>query len=147
LKLTIRAMTLDDLNDIMEIEKTSFTIPWSMDAFKDELTSNDNAYYLVAVYDEKAVGYVGMWHVMDEGHITNIAVHPSHRRNKVGLSLLQTLIDKSKENSITKITLEVRESNSLAIELYSKLGFVSEGIRKHYYSDNNENAVIMWKYL
>ena len=91
------------------------------------------------------MGYVGMWIVFDEGHITNLATHPQYRRQGVARSLMDQLILDSKERGVRYLTLEVRRTNSEAQELYQKLGFVHMGVRRKYYLDNNEDALIMWK--
>ncbi len=142
--ITITRMTVEDVDKIMEIEIQSFNIPWTKPAFIAEVSSNDMAEYIVAKLDDRVVGYAGMWRVLDEGHITNIAVHPNFRRNKIGTLMVEELINIAKQHNINKLTLEVRESNSLAQDLYKKLGFSILGRRKHYYADNREDALIMW---
>lgn len=127
------------------VEKLSFKIPWSQNSMLEELTENKMALYLLAVMDKNIVGYAGMWRVLDEGHITNIAVHPEFREAGVGSALLSELIRRSKAEGIKDMTLEVRKSNKAAIALYKKFGFSNYGYRKSYYSDNNEDALIMWR--
>ena len=105
------------------------------------------AIYICAVAGGKAVGYAGMWQICDEGHITNIAVHPEFRNSGVGSGLMEALLAIAQEHSITALTLEVRRSNHDAQALYGKYGFIEGGARKAYYADNNEDAVIMWKRL
>lgn len=136
---------INHLDDIIEIEKLSFSIPWSRNAFLEELQNNRFAVYISAMANEKVVGYAGMWKIIDEGHITNIAVHPEYRRMGIGKKLLEELINISKKSGITRITLEVRKSNTVAQSLYIKYGFKPAGIRKEYYADNGEDAIIMWK--
>lgn len=135
------------IDDIMVVENLSFRIPWSRQAITEEITMNKFAVYLSAVIGGRTVGYAGMWHVCDEGHITNIAVHPEFRGAGIGSLLMEALIDIAYDSGITGMTLEVRRSNTVAIALYSKYGFVSSGLRKAYYADNNEDAIIMWKTL
>jgi ribosomal-protein-alanine N-acetyltransferase len=94
---------------------------------------------------ETVVGYGGMWFIIDEAHVTNIAVHPDYRQRKIGEMIVQEMIKTAKENGINGMTLEVRVSNTAAINLYKKLGFVDYGIRKGYYADTGEDALIMWK--
>jgi ribosomal-protein-alanine N-acetyltransferase len=130
----------------MVVEKLSFSIPWSREAFFEEVTGNKFALYLSAVLDGKVIGYAGMWGVLDEGHITNIAVHPEFRGKGVGSLLLQGLIDTAGAKDILSMTLEVRSGNVAAQGLYTKFGFEVKGIRKGYYADNGEDALIMWKY-
>lgn len=141
--LVIEKMTSSDINGVYEVEKNCFTDHWSKDAFNKEL-KNDVANYLVAKINNKVVGYVGIWFVMDEGHITNVAVHSDYRGLKIGDKLIQALVNLCKENNIVSMTLEVRVSNIVAQSLYKKYGFKLAGIRKEYYSDNREDAMIMW---
>lgn len=144
--LIITEMTTEHIDDIMMVERLSFTIPWSKNAFIQELTENKFSLYISALLDGNAVGYAGMWKIFDEGHITNIAVHPEFRKIGIGSRLLEKLINISREMKIEKLTLEVRKSNVAAKNLYLKYGFKEEGIRKNYYADNGEDAIIMWKY-
>jgi len=146
MEVIIRPMTEDDIDEVVEIEKLSFTTPWSREAFVGEVTKNSCARYIVAEVDKKVVGYAGFWVVLDEGHITNIAVHPEYRGKGIGSRLMEGLIDLAKKNGITSMTLEVRESNLVAQNLYKKFGFKALGRREGYYQDNNEDAIVMWKY-
>ena len=138
-------MDLSDIEDILVVEKLSFSIPWSRDSFEKEIVDNNLATYLVAKVNEKAVGYIGMWKVLNEGHITNVAVHPEFRHQGIGDQLVSELLSLCEKENIDLVTLEVRKSNQNAIRLYEKHGFVAEGIRKAYYQDNKEDAIIMWK--
>ena len=138
-------MELSDIEDILVVEKLSFSIPWSRDSFEKEIVDNNLAIYLVAKVNEKAVGYIGMWKVLNEGHITNVAVHPEFRHQGIGDQLVSELLSLCEKEKIDLVTLEVRKSNQNAIKLYEKHGFVAEGIRKAYYQDNKEDAIIMWK--
>jgi ribosomal-protein-alanine N-acetyltransferase len=136
----------EHINDIYIIENLSFAIPWSKQALYEEIVENDKAIYLAAKLDGgKVIGYIGMWKILDEGHITNISVHPEFRRNGVGSALMSSLIEISREAGIMSITLEVRKSNLAARALYAKFGFKESGLRKAYYADNNEDAIIMWR--
>lgn len=144
LEVTIASTTIDDIDQIMILEKLCFTIPWSRKAFIEELTRNRFAVYYSAIIDGMVIGYAGMWKIIDEGHITNIAVHPGYRRNHIASALLEKIIESCQNSSLTAITLEVRESNLPARSLYEKYGFKVEGRRKRYYADNNEDALIMW---
>ena len=141
--ILIEQMTSKDIDGVFEVEKNCFEHHWSKDAFKEEL-NNEVARYLVAKLDGKVVGYVGIWFVMDEGHITNVAVHSDYRGRKIGDKLVQALVELCRENNIVSMTLEVRVSNIVAQNLYKKYGFKLAGIRKEYYSDNKEDAMIMW---
>ncbi len=139
-------MALEHVDDIMIVENLSFSIPWSKAAFIEEITKNTFAYYYAGMFEGKAIGYGGMWQVFDEGHITNIAIHPEFRRIGVGSSILEYMIGEAVKKGIQRMTLEVRKSNESALKLYQKYGFVNEGIRKSYYADNGEDAIIMWKH-
>ncbi len=140
-------MTREHLDGVMTIENLSFKIPWSRNAFIDELTTNEMAVYVVAVSGKEILGYGGLWRVLDEGHITNIAVHPEFRRCGAGSRIMDELLRQCRDCGILSLTLEVRRSNLPAQKLYGKYGFRSEGIRKGYYSDTGEDAIIMWKHL
>lgn len=143
--LEITKMGLPDIDDILVIEELSFKIPWTREAFISELTTNKLAIYIVAKIQDRVIGYAGMWKVIDEGHITNIAVHPDLRGRKIATQMVQYFIEYAKENHIEKLTLEVRKSNIGAQRLYQKFGFEGTGFRKRYYADNQEDALIMWK--
>lgn len=143
-QFTIVDMTSEHLVDICEISIFSFPIPWSYDSFKREL-KNKLASYLVVIMDNRVIAYGGIWVILEEAHITNIAVHPDYRCKGVGETLLNALLDKAYARGAKEITLEVRVSNLPAQWLYKKLGFSEEGIRKNYYEDNKEDALIMWK--
>ena len=131
------------IDGVFEVEKSCFEDYWSKDSFKKEL-SNNLAKYLVAKVDGKIAGYVGIWFVVDEGHITNVAVHEDYRGKKIGDKLINELVQVCKDNKIVSMTLEVRASNKIAQNLYRKYGFKMAGIRKEYYSNNKEDAIIMW---
>lgn len=141
----IVAFDEEHVEEIFEIENLCFATPWDLQSIRGEL-NNAFAKYFVAIYDNKVIGYAGLWNIIDEGHITNIAVHPEYQGLGIGNSLLSKLIEICKEKNIYSLTLEVRESNYKAQSLYKKHGFIVEGLRKKYYSDNDENALIMWKY-
>ncbi len=130
------------VDEIVAIEEHSFSIPWSKTAFLGELL-NQNAHYFVAMIDEKVVGYGGFWYIVNEGHITNIAVHEDYRGQGIGSLILDEMIAQKEELWMIGLTLEVRVSNVNAIKFYEKKGFVEEGVRKNYY-ENNEDALIMW---
>lgn len=139
-------MTKEHLDDVMKIEWECFTIPWSRKSMEDEL-ERKIAYYYVGLVGGKVAGYGGMWHVVTEGHITNIAVSEKFRRLGVGNAIVSKMIELAEEKDMLGVTLEVRVSNEAAISLYKKHGFKIEGLRKEYYDDNKEDAYIMWKYL
>lgn len=143
-QVTFRKMTLHDVNKVYEIEKESFTLAWTKEAFEQEMVKNEFAYYVVAETEEDIIGYCGMWLVIDEAHITNIAISPSQRGKKLGEALMKAAIDAAKAHGAKLMTLEARVSNIVAINLYKKLGFQNGGIRKGYYTDNQEDAIVMW---
>lgn len=145
MRIDIKAMELADLEEILTIENVSFPTPWSRSAFIAELFDNARACYLTARVGHRIAGYVGAWLVVDEGHITNIAVHPDFRRRGIGEKLLRAIIDCCKSRGAKRMTLEVRVSNVNAQKLYEKVGFAGAGLRRRYYRDNNEDALIMWK--
>lgn len=143
-KLEFRLMQLDDIPDVLEIEHEAFTLPWTEEAFRNELTLNHFAKYMIMELKGQAIGYAGMWTIMDEAHITNIAVREAFRGRKLGDRLLDELMQTASYLGMERMTLEVRVTNRVAQSLYEKKGFKPAGIRKGYYSDNNEDAVIMW---
>ncbi|WP_338473138.1 ribosomal protein S18-alanine N-acetyltransferase [Niallia sp. XMNu-256] len=144
LTVTYRRMEIEDLDQIMVIEHESFTVPWSKEAFFNELTKNKHALYTVAVVEERVIGYCGVWLVLDEAHITNIAILPEYRGMKIGESLMRNVIETAIEYGAKMMTLEVRVSNHIGQSLYRKFGFQAGGLRKGYYSDNHEDALVMW---
>ncbi len=139
-----RSMQEEDIDQILEVEHASFSTPWSREAFYNELNNNKFAVYIVLEEDKKIVGYCGAWIVIDEAHITNIALLPGFRGRKLGEALLRKMISVAEEMGTKSMTLEVRLSNHVAQSLYRKLGFRDGGIRKNYYSDNQEDALVMW---
>ncbi|XOQ17377.1 MAG: ribosomal protein S18-alanine N-acetyltransferase [Sporanaerobacter sp.] len=143
--ILVRNMREEDIDEVLEIERTSFTTPWSKEAFTLEITKNMLAKYVVAEIEGKVVGYGGIWLIIDEGHVTNIAVHEKYRGLGVGKKIMEALIDICSDRNIVAMTLEVRKTNEIAKSLYTKYGFKEYGIRPGYYSDNNEDAIIMWK--
>lgn len=146
-KLAYRAMTTDDIPAVIAIEQEAFTSPWTAAAFVNELTSNMFARYLVVEYRGELIGYGGMWIIMDEAHVTNIAVRADVRGKGLGHLLLRELQRTAVWHGAERMTLEVRTSNERAQSLYRKHGFQPSGIRPNYYSDNGEDALIMWAEL
>lgn len=139
----IRRMTMADVDAVSEIEAATFPSPWSRDAFVQEMTRNVAARYLVAEMEGQVVGYAGAWLILDESHITNIAVAEPRRGKGVGRQLTAALLQYLSNLGAAYATLEVRVSNERARNLYTSLGFVSVGKRKHYYEDNGEDALLM----
>ena len=142
--IIVRKMQPEDLLQICEIEKDNFSLPWSEKSFLESMERNDTV-FLVALLRKEVAGYLGCYCVAGEGEITNVAVKSSHRRQGVGGKLLETLYEEAKALHTQEFFLEVRESNEAAIALYSRQGFVKEGVRKNFYEKPVENAVIMWK--
>jgi ribosomal-protein-alanine N-acetyltransferase len=143
-QLVIEKMTPAEINEVRLIETSSFSTQWPSDAFYNELHSNRSAHYFVGKLDGKTVAYGGIWVVMEDSHVTTIAVDASHRGRKFGDLLLAHLIREAIARGAAWMTLEVRESNAIAQRLYRKYGFATVTVRKAYYSDNNENALVMW---
>lgn len=144
--VTIRQATVKDVDEIYEIERLCFPEPWSRDALVYEFEENQRAFYVVAELDGQVVGYAGLWWILDEGHITNVAVRPGFRNRKIGEGIISVLIDFTSQEGIRHHTLEVRRSNTPAINLYQKFGFEIEGVRKGYYQNNGEDAFLMWRH-
>ena len=143
--IEIFTMTKDDIDEVVEIESEAYgKHHWAKSSFYDEMSNNLAKYYVAKTNEGKLVGYAGTWHIIDEGHITTIAVKNEYLRNHIGEKIIQTIIDDCYKNNIKYLTLEVRVSNIPAIKLYEKYGFQSLGTRKGYYQDNNEDALIMW---
>ncbi|WP_264476770.1 ribosomal protein S18-alanine N-acetyltransferase [Jeotgalibacillus aurantiacus] len=139
-----RWMTTADIDAVLKVEEASFSSPWSREAFENEMTINQFAKYLLLEVDGEVAGYCGVWLIMDEAHITNVAVVPELRGQKLGEKMMRQIMDILKESGATLLTLEVRVSNEIAQSLYRKLGFSNGGIRRNYYSDNGEDAQVMW---
>lgn len=141
--IAVAPMTVADLDAVHDIEKRSFRTPWPSHAYKTELETNRLAHYVVARADGVVVGYGGMWVMVDEAHITTFAVVPERRRERIGERLLLALMDRAQELRAREATLEVRLSNLPARRLYEKYGFRPVGLRPRYYTDDNEDALIM----
>jgi ribosomal-protein-alanine N-acetyltransferase len=136
-------MSVDDLDDVLDIEQSSFSFPWSRSSFYGEIQKNNFAYYIVARPrgEHRVIGYGGLWVVCDEGHITTLAVHPFYRKTGAGSFMLDHLLKKAREKGARRVFLEVRDSNLAARHLYEKFCFKIIGRRKNYYLD--EDALIM----
>jgi [ribosomal protein S18]-alanine N-acetyltransferase len=146
-QIRIVPMEFSHLDEILNIEEKSFATPWSRYAFTCELMDNDFARYFVLIHDELVIGYMGLWVILDEAHITNVAIHPDYRNRRLGEVLIREVVWRCQGMGVLRMTLEVRVSNLCAQSLYTRLGFVSAGVRKGYYTDNQEDAIIMWKEL
>lgn len=142
--IRFRQMTEDDIDQIVKIEQACFPNPWKRESFENELRLNKFALYIVIEDDKEVFGYCGVWVIIDEAHITNIALLPHYRGKKYGEALLRKVMELAKFNGAKTMTLEVRVSNHIAQSLYRKLGFQEGAIRKNYYEDNQEDAIVMW---
>ncbi|GGA15357.1 ribosomal-protein-alanine acetyltransferase [Paenibacillus marchantiophytorum] len=142
--MVFRSMNAADIPYICEIEEEAFTTPWTKGAFENELTNNQFAHYMIMDIEGEVAGYGGMWLIMEEAHVTNIAVRNTYRGRKLGERLIRELMKTAAFLGAIRMTLEVRASNDVAQNLYEKVGFRSVGVRKGYYTDNREDAVIMW---
>ena len=144
-EIYINPMNREDVDQVAEIEALAYgQHHWSKDSFYSEVNNRVARYYTARSSDGKIVGYAGCWHIVDETHVTTLAVHPDYKRQHIADSLIVNLIQDCYNEFIKYITLEVRVSNIPAIKLYEKYGFKSLGTRKGYYQDNNEDALIMW---
>lgn len=144
-RVRIEPMALRDLARVREIEVEAFAVPWPKDAYRAELEENKVACYVIAREDEdRVVGFAGMWVIFDEAHVTTVAVDRRWRGQRIGERLLLALIDHALARGARWMTLEVRPSNNVAIGLYRKFGFRDVALRKRYYSDNGEDAAVMW---
>lgn len=130
---------------ILGIEKVANGAPWSEQSFLNEL-DNPQSIFLVGLSSGEVVGYGGVWMCVDEAHVTNVAVAEDHRRKGIGRAIVTELLARAVEKGATCSTLEVRASNTAAIEMYRAFGFTSVATRKRYYPDNHEDAIVMWVY-
>lgn len=143
--LRIEPMAETHLPSVIEIEKVSNGAPWSEASFRREIV-NPQAHYFVVLENSRVAGFAGFWTLVDEAHITTIAVRPEDRGKGMGRSLMNKILTQAAELGMSCATLEVRAGNMRAIGLYESLGFLNSGVRKNYYPDNREDAVIMWRY-
>lgn len=146
LKVKIEKMTPKDVDEVFLIEKTVHpNHHWSKDAFYNELANNLAAYYCIKEKEtNKTVAFIGFWKIFEEAHITTLATLPEYRNLQLAQLLLIKCFEDCYKEMIKFVTLEVRESNIPAISLYEKFMFTSVGMRKKYYQDNGENAIIMF---
>lgn len=142
--LIIREMKIEDIESVYDVEKNTFKKPWSKGSFYQEL-ENKNAYYLVLEFEKEIIGYLGIWIVLDESHITNIAIKKEYQGRGFSKKLIEQLIKELKTRRVRTITLEVRKSNLIAQKLYKAFDFKVIGVRANYYTDNNEDAYLMKK--
>lgn len=142
--ITYRQMTLADVPAVHDIEVATFPTPWSLDSFYYEMNENQYAHYIVAEHEGQIVGFCGLWNVIDAAQITNVAVTTSLRGQRIGETLMREAMRIAKEAGMDVMSLEVRVTNTVAQNLYKKLGFQEGGLRKKYYVDNGEDALVMW---
>ena len=142
-RISVEMMKVDDLAEVQVIERESFTTPWPPHAYRQELETNRLAHYIVARSGDVIVGFAGIWLLVDEAHVTTFATRRSWRRQGIGERLLLALLDLARNRGAHEATLEVRPSNIAARRLYEKYGFKVVGVRPRYYSDDNEDALIM----
>ncbi len=146
-EVVIRPMTLDDLPQVLDIDRLSFPIPWPERSYRFELSENPSSTLLVATRHEAGqtylAGYIGYWLIVDEAHISTLAVHPRFRRQGIGSGLLEAALERAALKGADFATLEVRVSNQAAIDLYHRFGFHEVGRRSKYYRDNDEDALLM----
>ena len=144
LPVLITPMRRRHLRGVIAIEQQTNHRPWSLGLFMGELRMPTSRAYLVALDRHRVVGFSGLMVTADEGHITNIAVHPDYRRLGIAARLLLSSMDEAIERKVTGVTLEVRATNTAAQELYRRFGFAPGGVRRNYYADLGEDALIMW---
>ena len=142
-RLTVEAMSEQDIPAVHAIESASFPTPWPPYAFRQELETNRMARYIVVRAGERVIAYAGVWLMVDEAHVTTFAVLPAYRRRGIGGLLLSELMALAADLGAVVVTLEVRLANAAARRLYQEFGFKPVGLRPRYYSDNGEDALIM----
>lgn len=138
-----RRMTAEDVDAVHAIELDTFAMPWKREDFVREMTQNRCARYLVAVLDGRIIGFAGAWLILDEGHITNIAIRKEYRGKRYGIGITRALMQYAANLGVAYLDLEVRKGNITAQNMYKKLGFFKVGERKKYYEDNGEDALLM----
>jgi ribosomal-protein-alanine N-acetyltransferase len=135
-------MTLSDLDDVLVIERASFSQPWTREMFRAELSENPCARFFVAETGDGVVGYIGGWVVLDDMQVVSLAARPDARRRGIASRLLERLFESAGE-TLQRASLEVRRSNRAAIAMYERFGFRQAGVRAGYYDDPKEDALLM----
>lgn len=143
--MTLREMMVEDLDQVMEIEQDLFRVPWTREGYFTFLTRND-AMFLVVEEKGQILAYCGLLMVLDEGDVTNVAVRRDRQKEGIGNFLIESLIRLAEGLGVTTIHLEVRQSNETALRLYERNGFTRDGIRKNYYENPVEDAILMTRY-
>ena len=144
MEVIIKPLTEEYVDQVCVLEEEAFSMPWHKESFL-EMIANENACYLVALVGEEVVASCGLRHIVGEGEITNVVTKNTMRGKGVGRQILLKLLEEGTKMGAEAFTLEVRVSNTPAIHLYESLGFVSEGVRKNFYEEPTEDALIMWK--
>ena len=144
MEVIIKPLTEEYVDQVCVLEEEAFSMPWHKESFL-EMIANENACYLVALVGDEVVASCGLRHIVGEGEITNVVTKNTMRGKGVGRQILLRLLEEGSQMGVEAFTLEVRVSNAPAIHLYESLGFVSEGVRKNFYEDPTEDALIMWK--
>lgn len=144
-EIVIRRAKIEDIRQIHYIESVCFDDPWSYEMLYNDIFDNDITVYMVVEKQGKVIGYGGMWIIFDEAHITNVCIHPELRRKGYAKKLMEVLTKEAADMGAYSMTLEVRVSNEGAMKLYNNCGFHIQGVRKKYYSNNGEDAYIMWR--
>lgn len=142
--IKVQRMTNNELEGVCLIEGLSFATPWTFESFYNEINLNHLAYYAVVLEAGRVVGYGGLWAVIDEAHVTNVAIHPDFRGKGYSKRLMEHLMDYARSRKLERMTLEVRVGNAVAIGLYKQMGFLEAGRRPKYYEDTGEDALILW---
>jgi len=143
-ELTIRPMEIGDVDQVIEVDKASFSTSWTPDIFYQEISENEYAHYYIVETEEEVIGYAGAWIVYEDAQITNIAIKPAYRGKKIGKRLFQFMLQLARSAGAEWLSLEVRASNVVAQQMYRSFGLVPGGVRKNYYTNNNEDAIVMW---
>lgn len=141
--LEIRPAGPADIDAIVAIERSSFSVPWTREVLLPELQEDDRHQPVLALLQGEPVGFALVWVIADERHLVNFAVDPAHRRKGIGRRMLSGIIDRAREEGANLVTLEVRSTNDEARELYLDFGFIDVALRPRYYPDTREDAVIM----
>jgi [ribosomal protein S18]-alanine N-acetyltransferase len=151
LDLTIKPISVEDIEPVVILDRLCFGGLWSIDSYRRELT-NDNSHFLGVAIDKTLepetdgiIGFGCFWAILDEAHITLLGIHPHYQRQGLGKLLLTALLDQARSIDMARATLEVRASNQGAIQLYEQFGFQTVGRRKKYYQDTGEDGIIMWR--
>jgi len=143
-EFVIQEMTENDIDTVLELDLKCFSAPWNREIYEKEVTENDFAHYFIIKTDEKVIGYVGLWIVLEDAQVTNIAIAPEYRGYGIGEQLFGFALQYLLKQGAKQLSLEVRKSNEIAQNLYKKFGLKKGGVRKNYYPDNGEDAFVMW---